>query len=131
MSRAVSLLPLCVSNGMLWGNLYLYIPDNCKLKGYIVLSKYDYSKTQWGKADTKGKNCKSQNPVRSLYRLQNQTYEIPAYTSTDVQNNILCEFKNLESVTVSHHLGLKNTAARWPVASATLLLSASCLAFKT
>jgi len=41
---------------MLWGNLYLHIPDNCKLKGYIVLSKYGYSKTQWGKADAKGKN---------------------------------------------------------------------------
>jgi hypothetical protein len=41
---------------MLWGNLYLYIPDNYKLKGYTVLSKYGYSKTQWGKADAKGKN---------------------------------------------------------------------------
>jgi hypothetical protein len=41
---------------MLWGNLYLYIPDNCKLKGYTVLSKYGYSNTQWGKADAKGKN---------------------------------------------------------------------------
>jgi len=28
-----------------------------------------------------------------------------------------------------NHQGLKNTAARWPVASAILLLSASCLAF--
>jgi hypothetical protein len=69
--------------------------------------------------------------VRSLYRLQNQTSEIPAYTSIDMQNNILCEFRNLESPTVSHHQGLKNTAARWPLTSATLLLSASCLAFKT
>lgn len=53
-------------------------------------------KQQWWEADAKGKNWKSQNPVRSLYRLQNETSEIPAYTSIDMKN-ILCEFRNLES----------------------------------
>jgi len=66
MSRAVSLLPIFVSNGMLWGNLYLYIPDNCKLKGYIVLSKYGYSKTQWGESRCKGEELNVTEPCEKL-----------------------------------------------------------------
>jgi len=51
---------------MLWGNLYLYIPDNCKLKGYIVLSKYGYSKTQWGESRYKGEKVKVTKPCEKL-----------------------------------------------------------------
>jgi hypothetical protein len=39
-------------------------------------------------------------------------------------------FRKSEFVTISHLQGLKNTSAWWPVVSATLVLSTSCLAFK-
>jgi len=50
---------------MLCGNLYLYIPDNCKLKGYIVLSKYGYSKTM-GESRCKGEELKVTEPCEKL-----------------------------------------------------------------
>jgi hypothetical protein len=49
MSRAIYVLPICVSYGMVWGNLCFTFQTTVILKRYTVLSKHGYSKNNGGK----------------------------------------------------------------------------------
>jgi hypothetical protein len=56
MSRAIYVLPICVSYGMLWGNLYFTFQTNVNLKDTLSSQSMVTQKTVGGSRDAKGKN---------------------------------------------------------------------------
>jgi hypothetical protein len=66
MSRAIHVLLICVSYGMVWGNLCFTFQATVNLKRYIVLSKYGYSKNSRGKQRCKGEELNVTEPCEKI-----------------------------------------------------------------